>query len=376
MPEYSITVRLPSGRLSGVERVDLLCQAAGGVIVLLALLDVFFTILFPASGHGPIRKPLAAVVWRGFWLIGAATKGQRRRNLLSYSGPVMFAVTSAAWFAFLVIGWAMIYKPALGSAITAASGPTHAGWTTAIYYSGFNLTTLGVGNVAANTGAYRLLTITEAAFGAAFFGMAITYFLSVYSELTSRNAFAQGLHYLTGQTGNAAELLARLADGPDLTPAREHLASKAEFLRQIYQTHRFYPVLRHFYYREPYYALPRILLIALDTVTLLHSALDREHYARLLRSPVLDDLYQSAMSVARELSDSGRSEEAPQAEDAWRRHYQAAVARLAQAELVVRQDREAGTRDYIARRARWEPSVRRVATLVLYEWETIEPPRT
>lgn len=355
--------------------MDLLCQAAGGVIVLLALLDVFFTILFPASGHGPLRKPLAAAVWRGFWLIGVTTKGQRRRNLLSYSGPVLFAVTSTAWFAVLVVGWAMIFMPALGSGITASSGPMHPGWATAIYYSGFNLTTLGVGNLAADTGLYRLLTITEAALGAAFFGMAITYFLSVYSELTSRNAFAQGLHYLTGQTGDAAELLARLADGPDLTPVREHLASKAEFLRQIYQTHRFFPVLRHFYYREPYYALPRILLIALDTVTLLHSALDREHYARLLRSPVLDDLYESAMSVARELSGSGRAQVTPPADDAWRRRYQAAVARLAEAELVVRKDTEAGARDYIARRASWEPSVRRVATLMLYEWEAIETPR-
>src|SRR4051794_17079420 len=139
----------------------------------------------------------------------------------------------------------MIYKPALGTAITASSGPTRPDWATAIYYSGFNVTTLGVGNVAANTGPYRLLTIIEAGQGGAFFGMVITYFLSVYSDLSSRNAFAQGLHHLTGRTGSAAELLARLADGADLETAGRHLSSKAEFLRQIYQTHRFYPILRY-----------------------------------------------------------------------------------------------------------------------------------
>ena len=133
-------------------------------------------------------------------LVGGMTTGQRRRNLLSYSGPVLITVTLSVWFLLLVLGWAMIYQPALGTAIRASSGPTDTGWATAVYYSGFNLTTLGVGDVAANTGAYRLLTVAEAAVGFAFFSMVITYFLSVYSSLTSRNAFAQGLHHLTGKT--------------------------------------------------------------------------------------------------------------------------------------------------------------------------------
>ena len=149
-----------------------------------------------------------------------------------------------------------------------------------------------------------MLTIIEAGQGGAFFGMVITYFLSVYSELASRNAFAQGLHHLTGRTGSAAELLARLADGADLDTVGQHLSSKAEFLRQIHQTHRFYPVLRYFHYREPHYALPRILLIALDTATLVRSGLDRERYARLLRSPALEDLCESAMILLLELAGS------------------------------------------------------------------------
>lgn len=355
--------------------MGLLLQSAGTLVVVLALLDVFFTILFPASGHGPVRKPLAWVLWHGFRLLGELTSGQRRRNLLSYGGPVMFAATSGAWFLLLVIGWAMIFKPALGSAITASSGPTDPGWATAIYYSGFNLTTLGIGNIAANTGLYRLLTIGEAALGAGFFAMAITYFLSVYSELTSRNAFAQGLHYLTGRTGDAAELLARLADGPDLSATREHLWSKAEFLRQVYQTHRFYPVLRFFHYRDVYYALPRILLIALDTVTLLRSGLDRERYARLLQSPALDDLLESAMSLTRELSDRGVSDGiAASDRETWRARYHIAAARLSQAGVAMRTDADAAAEDYVTRRAQWNEAVRSVADLMLYEWEAIELP--
>ena len=46
----------------------------------------------------------------------------------------------------------MIFKPALGSAVQASSGPTDAGWATAFYFSGFNLTTLGVGDLSSKTG--------------------------------------------------------------------------------------------------------------------------------------------------------------------------------------------------------------------------------
>ena len=355
--------------------MNFLTQIAGTAIVILALLDVFFTVLFPASGHGPVRKPLSWAVWCIFRVIGTITAGERRRNFLSYSGPVLFAVTSTVWFVLLVIGWAMIYKPALGTAITASSGTTDTSWAMAIYYSGFNLTTLGVGDVTANTGLYRLLTITEAAAGFAFFSLVITYFLSVYSEITSRNAFAQGLHHLTGKTGNAAELLARLADDPDLSTVKQHLSSKADFLRQMYQTNRFYPVLRYFHYREPCYALPRILLIALDTATLLRSGLDKDRYARLMHSPSLDDLFESAMCLIQELSGNAPQRKSPPAAlEAWRKHYHATAARLSQVGVAVRSDLDAGASEYIAARIQWDPSIHVLAEIMLYEWESIEQP--
>ena len=98
-----------------------------------------------------------------------------------------------------------------------------------------------------------------------------------------RNAFAQGLHQLSGNTGDAAELIARLAEGRDLSEDRRHLSEKAGFLRDTHQTHRFYPVLRYFHYREPFYALPRVLLIALDTATLLRSVHETASAARSSR---------------------------------------------------------------------------------------------
>lgn len=354
--------------------MDLLIQIVGAAIVILALLDVFFTVLFPASGHGPVRNLLGWAVWHSFRRLGTMMIWQRRRNFLPYSGPILFTATFTAWFMLLVGGWAMIYLPGVGTAITASAGGTDPRWATALYYSGFNLTTLGVGNVAANTVLYRLLTVAEAAIGAAFFAMVVTYFLSVYSELTSRNAFAQGLHHLTGHTGRAAKLLARFCDGEDLTEPRQYLSSKAEFLRRIYQTHRFYPVLRYFHYREAYYELPRILLIALDTATLVRSGLDTQRYARLRQAPALDDLFEAAMCLMHELLGSLPRQEPRSAEaEVWRRHYRDALAQLSEGGVAVRADADAGAEEYLRLRARWDEPLRRLADVMLCDWQSIEP---
>jgi hypothetical protein len=353
--------------------MDVLLQLLGGLLVVIVLLDVFFTVLFPSSGHGPVRKPVGALVWFFFRLVGGALKGQRRRNVLSYSGPVVITATLVVWFVLLVGGWAMIFKPALGTGIAASSGPTDTGWATAFYFSGFNLTTLGVGDISPATGLYRILTVTEAAVGFAFFSMVITYFLSVYSSLTDRNAFAEGMHYLTGGTDDAAELIGRMADGADLSPVRQHLWSKAEFMREVHQTQRFYPVLRNFYYREPFYALPRILLTALDAVTLLRTAVDVDCYGREIHRPGVDELYASAMALLRELTPAaGKRQPTGDELAGWTARYENALARLSRSGIWVRTDACAGARDYAAARAEWHEDVRRLADSMLYQWDDIE----
>jgi len=353
--------------------MDAFLQIAGSVLVFIVLLDVFFTVLFPASGQGPIRKPLGRWIWHGFRFFGKMTSGQRRRNILSYSGPIVITVTLTVWFLLLVIGWAMIFKPALGTGIQASSGTTDTGWASAMYFSGFNLTTLGVGDLSPNTDLYRMLTITAAAVGFAFFSMVITYFLSVYSSLTSRNAFAQGLHHLSGNTDDAAELLVRLAYDADLSEARQHFSSKAEFLRQIHQTHRFYPILRYFHYREPFYELPRILLTALDTATLIRSALDQERYARTIHSPDLNTMFDAAMMLMHELtSEAQPSPPAKQEVKIWREHYLAALPRLADAGLHIRVDTVAGADEYVTLRTVWDRPVHKLAETMLYEWDNIK----
>jgi len=351
-------------------------RVLGAVLVLIVAQDVFVTVLFPASGRGIIRKPLSSTIWHLFRAIAKRAGYHRRRNILAYCGPTEIAAVLTVWFVLLIIGWAMIYQPVLGTAIRASSGGvTDTSWATAIYYSGYLITTLGTGGVVPKTGLYRLLAILETASGFVTISMVITYFMSVYSSLTTRNAFAQGLHHATAHTDDAAQLLVMLADGADLPDARSYLATTAASLRQIFQTHRSYPVLRYFHYREPYYALPRILLTVLDTTALCASALDRQRYSNIVDSAALYELRAAALALLHELIPAVESRTPTSSDnEQWAERYRAATTQLAAAGLHTSTDITNGTRQYLLDRAHWDRPLRHLAHAELYPWNTT--PRT
>lgn len=360
--------------------VVLVCLGAAAVV--LALADVFYTVLFPASGHGPLREPLAKALRRLFGLTRRLGRSQRRRRLLAYAGPVQITVTLLVWFTLLLVGWAAVYRPALGTSIVASSGPTDVSWATAVYYSGFALTTLGTGDVVANTASYRVLTIVESATGFATITLVISYFISVYSALTSRNAFAMALHQRSGGTGRGDRVVAALWREGDAAAAL-HLAQMADGLRHISQTHRSYPVLRSFHYHHDYDALPRLLLTCLETSTLLRTTLDvgRAAPAGCGRTPLTGvsvlEIHDAARAVRGQLVPEPRRP-GPPAEQrrAWAAHHREMVAALEEAGVPVRTDR-AATDEYVELRAEWDAELDELAQAMLYEWpdEPLAPSR-
>ena len=352
--------------------MDAVLVVAGAALILLVAIDIFFTVLFPASGHGPIRRPVEWTLWQVFRRLGRMLPRKRRPSLLAYAGPAQILATILVWLGLLLVGWAMIYKPGLGDGIQAASGPIEQSWWTALYFSGFNLTTLGTGDLAASDDLYRLMTVIESATGFAVMTMVLTYFLSTYSTLPGRNAFALKLHQLSLGTDDAATLLSvLLQDGAVGT--RQHLDAAADSIREISQTHRAYPVLRHFHYQASYFALPRMMLTCLETTTLIRSALAPDRYPELLGSSAVHQLAQSSITLTQTLVGdiSSHSPASPQQDRAWRSRYREATETLSKAGVYVRTD-PGGEDDYVVQRAQWDAPVAGLADQMLHDWSTHE----
>lgn len=340
-----------------------------GVLLLLSVAqDVFQTVLFPASGRGVLRKPLESAVWRVFRRVARFTRGATQRSVLAYCGPAQIAVLLAAWFLALIVGWALIYQPALGSGIASSGGHTDTGWATALYYSGFLITTLGTGDYVPTTGLWRILAIIETASGFVTISMIITYFLNVYGNLTTRNAFALGVYHRTVQTDDAARFVVNLVDDADLPDARGYMSDTASVLRQVLQSHLSYPVLRYFHYRDTYYALPRMLLTVLDARSLIGSAIDQQRYAGIAASSALEELDQAADALLAELIPHAPVAPITSADrEEWAERFRNALHTLRRFSIGVDDSAEALDR-YIADRATWEPRLRHLARVTLYRW--------
>lgn len=299
---------------------------------------------------------------------------ERRRAFLTYSGPVQITVNLGVWILLLVTGWALIFRPALGSQIVASSGPTDTSWATAFYYSGNVLTTLGLGDVVARDGLFRLLTVVEAGIGFATVSMAITYFLSVYSALTERKVSAALLHHRTYDTGDAASLLAGLARDGGLPGAPDELVSMAGSYSARWRPT---PPIRCCVTSTssaPTTPCPRVLLLSFDAVSLLQAALDPDHYRTLTRSPAAAALTAAAHQLLTELVPHSRTRPpGPAEEKAWRGHLEAAAGRFADAGLRLRVDLGAAAEDYVGLRTRWDAPLRALAAAMLYDWDNIEP---
>ncbi|MGN6611599.1 MAG: potassium channel family protein [Angustibacter sp.] len=350
-----------------------LLPLGGAALVLLVIGDVFFTVLFPASGHGPIRRPLSKLTWRGFTLLARRMRHRTRRRFLAYSGPVQIAVTILVWVVLLLVGWALIYQPALRHGISAAKGPTNTDFATALYYSGFSLTTLGTGDVIASTDLYRLLTVVEAALGFSAFTMVLTYFLSIYNALVARKSFSATMHHRTFDTGEPVQLLVGLADDGELPQSRQQLAMFAEFLTHTSETHRSYPVLRYFHFRQHRYALPRLLLLALESATLMRTALEGDRYRGLIRSSAVYQLGAAGAQTLQELVPHAVPQSPTDEQIAlWHRHFRASAEVLRGAGVAVTADLQQGADEYVALRARWDAPLRRLSEEMLYDWEDIE----
>lgn len=339
--------------------LDRVAQAAGAWLVLVTLADVFFTVLFPASGKGPVRKPVGAAVW---WLFGAVRwvrDNDRRRRILCYGGPVHVTSTLLSWLTLLFIGWGALYWPALGRGVAATSGTTDHSWTTALYVSGYTLTTLGTGDVVATTGLYRLLQVAEAAAGFAVVTLVISYFITVYTTLPPRNAFAMALHHWTGGTDCPAHLVLRNLDDP--AALRHRVEQLGSHLRELAQTHRSYPVLRYFHYREDYYSLTRILYLAFECLSLVSAVRPGQE---LVREPLVEEVRAAARSVVAQFVDLDGPTPARATEDALAvRHW----GLLAQAEPSRYEGKEDAFGRYLHERTQWQDPMRMVARHLLYE---------
>lgn len=353
---------------------DWLERLAGGIVLAITLLDVFFVIMYARAGSGLLAPRLAQGVWRVF----RGLSGERHAGVLRYCGPVQLVALVLMWGVLLVLGSGLMIHPALGTGVASGSGATETDFVTALFVGGRSMSIVGAGDYAPTSPGYKLLFLFNSLVGMSVMSLTLIYLMQVYTALRSRNTVGLMLHAQTGGTGDAAELLARWGPRGRFQGGYTNLSSLGGDVAAMKEAHHFYPVLFYFRFEGTHYALSRILLVTLDAAALVRTALDPRELGWLQESAGLAELERVSTLLLRTLNQSFSVHHGPpadneQSRERWRLRYGQALLRLREAGIPTRADEEAGAHEYVELRAQWEPDIEALAPVLAFRMEEVDP---
>lgn len=351
----------------------------GAILIAVTLGDVFLTVLYARTHMGLISDGVARLTWHTFEALGSGL-GRRKGRFLSFMGPAVVLLMVIAWLLALTLGSALIIHPNLGTAFKALHTETPTDFITALFVGSHSFVIVSENNFSPETSFGRLYFTFTATAGLIVTTLALTYILHVYTGLQARDSLGLELHLLTGETDDAAELLAGLGTHGHLHSSYAELGDVAAQLVSTDEAYHHYPVLFFFRFEEPYYSVSSITLVALDTVALVKSGLDDEEYRWLKESAAVTQLRGAAQRLLITLMAAflhGPPEEPdavdPAVAERWRARYYAALRRLQEADIKTIADEEEGAAAYVAMRARWDYLIAYLAPQLGFTMQEIDP---
>lgn len=194
-------------------------------------------------------------------------------RLLEASGPVIVVAIVSVWIALLWAGWLLIFV-ASPQAVVDATTHAPAGFADHIYYVGFTLFTLGVGDFVGGAPVWRVLTAVASINGLFAITLAITYLLPIVSAATAKRQLALLIHS-PGDT--AARVVANGWNGEGFSGLEDQLRNITPLLLLHSERHLAYPVLHYFHAIDRDAALAPNILILDDAVTILAQCVPETH---------------------------------------------------------------------------------------------------
>lgn len=217
---------------------DITSLIVGFILLGVVGYDFFFTTL-SGSGAAILTRAFSALAHK-LQLILSKIFG---RKIFSLSGMLINLSVLAIW---LLIAWtgAFLIFSSNPEAIVNSSGKT-ASSMERLYFTGYILSTLGIGNFKPITPFFELLTSLFSFFGFVFFTTAMTYLVSISSAVMHKRSLALTIRTLGA---NPAEVVKSLLE-QDIVFSYQQIAHLQQMVGRHSVNHQTYPVLH--YYNNP-----------------------------------------------------------------------------------------------------------------------------
>lgn len=216
---------------------------AGALIVLLTLYDMFNTTV-GLGGGGPLSARLTVGLWRRLPWGPGPMRGS--------AGGIISFCTIVMWMGLLWFGWTLIFLPVADAVVRASTGEP-ADLVARIYFTGFTLFTLGLGDYRPSGSLWQILTALCVANGFLAVTMSATYLVPMLSAAAQKRAVASMIDSL----GDTPEdiVINGWRDG-NLLSLGSRLASIAPQIVSTAASHLSYPILHTFSTTHAGRALP------------------------------------------------------------------------------------------------------------------------
>lgn len=212
---------------------------AGVALIALVVYDAISTTLVASSAAGPLTARVGGGVW---WLARRLGAGPHSRTVTA-AGPTILLMTIVAWMSMLWVGWWLVFSADVDAVVATASGRPADAWDR-VYFAGYTVFTLGVGDFRPSGRVWQFATGLSVANGLAMVTLAITYSIPVVTAVTERR---QQAATMTGLGSSAQELLVSAWDGSSLRFLDAPLMNFADDINRTAQRHLTYPILHFFH---------------------------------------------------------------------------------------------------------------------------------
>lgn len=245
-----------------------LLATSGVTLIGLALLDLFVTVL-TTRGGGPVSSRVGAACWH---MILRVHRSHASPIALAYAGSLIAISTVFGWILMFWIGWLLIFSAGPESIVRTSTEEPADVWAR-LYFSGYTLFTLGLGDYRPLGALWQLLTAIAVGNGFIVISLSASYLIPLVSAASAKRSTAL---YINGLGASPSDILISTWDGKRFPSLSHHLVALCPMIIQAGQQHLAYPVLHYFQTTDTSTALPVQIARLAEALDLLEHAVDPE----------------------------------------------------------------------------------------------------
>ena len=215
-----------------------------GIVLFISIaIDILQTTL-SMQGGGWLTSRTSHFFWKCLFYISGKNG---RSAILGHAGYLLLASIVVVWVLFLLFSFTFILF-AFPGVVVESSTKIPADFLQILYYAGFSISTLGMGDFIPTTDWVKILTIFYSFTGLILLTMSVTYFIPVLSAVIEQRKLGVRLSTL----GNSPqEIVLNSWNGNDFSRLLNKVDGISDSIVKYSQQHRAYPVIHYFHNTDP-----------------------------------------------------------------------------------------------------------------------------